>query len=181
MSARRVPYALAVVSLIAVTDRERAALETLFQLYSYDWSELLPLELGDDGRFADHALRPFTEHAAGHHAFVIRAGARLAGFALVVDRSRLTGVEGIFDMAEFFVVRGARRGGVGRAAACAIFDRFPGRWEIRQRPDNRDATAFWRRVVDRYTDGRYEEHVWNDARWVGPVQTFVASPTAGRA
>jgi predicted acetyltransferase len=175
-----VPYAAAVVSLVAVTDRERPALESLFQLYAHDWSELLPVEIGDDGRFPDRVVRPFIEHAVGHHAFLFRVDARLAGFALVVEQSRLTGAAGVCDMAEFFVMRGARRRGIGRAAACALFDRFPGRWEVRQREDNPAATAFWRRVIDGYTAGCYREFECKDAAWTGPVQTFsTASRSSG--
>ena len=75
-------------------------------------------------------------------------------------------------MAEFFVMRKYRRQGVGRTAACAVFDRFTGAWEIRQRQDNLDATAFWRRTIAGYTGGQYREVQWNDGTWTGPVQLF---------
>ena len=53
-----------------------------------------------------------------------------------------------------------------------LFDRFPGRWEVRQKAENSRAIAFWRRVIDRYTGGRFEEEVLADERWHGPVQRF---------
>lgn len=150
---------------------DRARLAALFELYSYDFSELLDLDVGDDGRFAVPALdRYWTE--ADRHPFLIRVDARLAGFALVHERSRLTDRGGVRDMAEFFVVRRYRRRGVGVQAASLLFDRFRGPWEVRQRPENRDATAFWRRAIARYTGGRFDEAQWNDALWRGPVQRF---------
>jgi predicted acetyltransferase len=160
-----------VITLTPATSDERAALESLLQLYTYDWSEMGPFDVGEDGRFEDYPLDAYFQDQ-GHHPLLLRVDGKLAGFALVVERSRLDGAAGVLDMAEFFVMRRYRRKGVGLAAATAAFDRFRGRWEIRQREQNVAATAFWRRVVDRYTHGKYEEVQWNDAAWKGPVQRF---------
>ena len=159
------------ISLDPAAPGERPALENLMQLYVYDWSELGGLDVRANGRFADYPLDAYWRDD-WHHPFLIRAGGQLAGYALVAARSRLTDAPGVHDMAEFFVMRGYRRKGVGRAAACAAFDRFPGRWEIRERDVNTAATAFWRRVVAHYTGGRYQEVRWADDAWTGPVQTF---------
>jgi predicted acetyltransferase len=51
------------------------------------------------------------------------------------------------DVAEFFVVRGARARGVGRAVVRALFARFDAPWEIRVRQSNPPAQKFWSRVV----------------------------------
>jgi predicted acetyltransferase len=56
--------------------------------------------------------------------------------------------------------------------ARAIFDRFPGRWEVRVMAENLPAQAFWRATVSRYTGGRVEERMWDDDRWCGLVQFF---------
>ena len=146
------------------------------QLYSYDWSELGPLDVGDDGRFADYALDGYWLED-WRHPFLLRVDGKLAGFALILGRSRLTGMAGVFDMAEFFVMRRYRRKGVGLAAATGAFDRFQGPWEIRQRPENVAATAFWRRVIGEYTGGKYEEVYWKDPAWTGPVQRFSTDGT----
>ena len=159
------------ISLDPARPEERLPLANLLQLYSYDWSALLPLDVGDDGRFDDYPLDAYWQDD-WRHPFLIRADGKLAGFALVSLRSRLTGAAGVADMAEFFVMRRYRRRGVGLGAASAAFDRFKGRWEVRQRPDNVEATAFWRRVIARYTKGNYQEDVLNDAVWTGPVQRF---------
>src|SRR6185312_7703806 len=161
------------VSLAAVTEASRPALANLFQLYAYDWSELLPLDVRGDGRFPDELFAKYATEDAERHAFLLYAAERLTGFAIVAERSRLTGEAGVCDMEEFFVLRRYRRHGLGRAAALATFDRFAGRrWEVRQRDGNPAATAFWRKVIDSYTAGNYREVQWNDAAWVGTVQTF---------
>jgi predicted acetyltransferase len=77
-------------------------------------------------------------------------------------------------MAEFFILRKYRRQGAGTRAARELFDRFPGRWEVAEIPENAPAIAFWRKVIAGYSRGNYEE-VWLDnERWKGPVQTFTS-------
>ena len=153
-----------VVEVRPALPADRDALKQMVQLYVYDFSELLPLELGDDGRFTEPLLDELDER---RRAFLIRADGHLAGFAIVHHGSRLTGDSETWDMAEFFVVRRHRRTGVGSQAARWLFAAHPGRWEVRQRPENVAATAFWRRVI-----AQYDEVVMNDAKWSGPVQRF---------
>ena len=143
----------------------------LLQLYAYDFSEILPLEVAEDGRFQVPSVAASLIDP-GNHAFLIRAEDKLAGFALVQPRSYLTGDAGVFDMAELFVMRRHRRCGVGGQAASWLFDRFRGPWEVRQKAENQAATAFWRHTIARYTDGQFEELMLDDERWRGPVQRF---------
>jgi predicted acetyltransferase len=75
-------------------------------------------------------------------------------------------------IAEFFVMRNYRRSGVGTQVAFQLFDRFPGRWEIAQRPNNIEGQTFWRRVTGDYCGGDYLEFVLDDSNWEGPVQVF---------
>lgn len=150
---------------------EQARLAGLFELYAYDFSEILDLDVGDDGRFQPPPLDAYWTDPT-HHPFLIRVDEKLAGFALVQERSRLTGNDGVRDVAEFFVMRRYRRHGVGVHAASFLFDQFRGPWEVRQKPENHHATAFWRNAIARYTNGQFEDAVWNDDRWRGPVQRF---------
>src|ERR1041385_8850978 len=99
------------LSLRPVTATARAALANLMQLYAHDWSELLPLELDAEGRFQAPPLDAYFREP-DHHPFFIESDGKLAGFALVVARSRLTDTPGVHDVAEFFVARGHRRRGV---------------------------------------------------------------------
>jgi predicted acetyltransferase len=149
-------------------------LKALLELYVYDFSQMLGIDVGDDGRFKLPSLEVyFTDPRC--HAFLTRADDKLAGFALVQQRSRLSGDEAVTDMAEFFVMRKYRRQGVGERAAAWLFDRFPGPWEVRERAANVAATAFWRRAIGRYTGHAFEELTLDDERWRGPVQRFDSS------
>lgn len=153
------------VQISPVVPEEHHALAALMQLYVYDFSEMLGLDVADDGRYHGPSVE-------GRDAFLARVGGKLAGFALVGDESRLTGERGVHDVAELFVLRRYRRSGVGEQLARALFDRYRGRWEVRQKMENVQAIAFWRRVIDRYTGGRFDEDVLDDPRWRGPVQRF---------
>lgn len=159
------------VELIAAAANERPVLENLTQLYCHDWSEMLPLDIGDDGRYGDFGLASYWTDD-WRHPFLLRVEGKLAGFALLAERSKITGDSGVFDMTEFFVLRRFRRQGIGLAAAFAAFDRFPGPWEVRQRQENPAATAFWRRAIAAYTHGRYVESDWKRPEWTELVQSF---------
>ena len=164
----RYPFSPASVSLRPAASEERAALANLAQLYCYDFSEVLEMHVGASGRFPDVDLAPYWRDE-WRHPFLLRVEDKLAGFALITERSKITGAGAVFDMTEFFVLRRFRRHGAGRAAA---FDRFTGPWEVRQREENPDATAFWRRAIGEYTRGNYEEARWERPEWSEVVQTF---------
>lgn len=153
---------------------DRARLEALFELYVYDFSPMLGLDVGEDGRFAVPPSVASYWSEPRKHPFLIRVSGKLAGFALVHEGSRLSGDASVRDMSEFLVLRRYRRLGVGEKAARALFDRFRGSWEVRERRENDGGIAFWRCAIGRYTGGRFEETVYDDERWRGPVQRFDA-------
>jgi predicted acetyltransferase len=126
----------------------------LTPLYIHDLSAFTDFEVEDDGTFrAPPSFAAYWE-SADRHPFVLRADGKIAGFALIrqLEPDPLT-----FDMGEFFVLRRYRRSGVGRTAACALFDRFKGRWEVRELIANLPAQGFWRRIIGDYTGGDFKE------------------------
>jgi predicted acetyltransferase len=159
------------VRVSPASEQELPVLRHLMSLYVYDFSELMGLDVEEDGAFKLPELAAYWRDP-WRHPFLIRVDGKLVGFALVHGRSRLTGADGIHDMAEFFVLRKYRRQGVGEQAARDIFARFPGPWEVRERPSNVNAIAFWRGVIDRLTGGQFREVNWADDAWQGPVQLF---------
>lgn len=72
--------------------------------------------------------------------YLLLTGEAVCGFALVRSPAE---PETDFSMAEFFIMRFARRRGFGIAAAAAIMQRHPGRWELSLAPSNRAALSFW--------------------------------------
>ena len=152
---------------------ERDIVANLMQFYLYDVSEFDDegADVDERGRVPDYADLDAYFHRADWHAFLFRVAGTLAGFALVRRLDR-PGSEPTWGMAEFFVLRRYRRYGLGRQAAVALFDRFPGRWEVGEIHANTGAIAFWRRVIAEYTAGRYSEVGTDDPTWEGPVQIF---------
>jgi predicted acetyltransferase len=138
------------VVLEPVARSQDFVLANLFELYVHDFSEQVPLDLQPNGRFE----LPIDERwwtGVDHFPFLIRVDGKLCGFALVRRGSRVTEEVDVMDVAEFFIVRGARAKGVGARAAHALFTAFPGRWEIRVRQTNVAAGKFWRKVAERRT------------------------------
>ena len=168
---RAIAERVVTIEIAAAGVEHHPVLAALLELYVYDFSEILELDVGDDGRFYVPSLAIYASDPRCH-AFLVRVDGKLAGFALVQRRSRLTGDEAVTDIAEFFVMHRYRRRGVGDHVARAMFDRFPGRWEVREKVNNPRAIAFWRRVIGRYTNGRFEEETRDDERWRGIVQRF---------
>jgi predicted acetyltransferase len=159
------------IELVPAAREDSAILGNLFDYYMYDFSEVVGLDVADDGRFTPPSLDSYWEDS-WRHPLLARVDGRYAGFALVHQRSRITADPTTWDVAEFFVMRRYRRRGVGAALATRVFDSFRGRWEVRQVFANTAATAFWRSVIARYTKGCFEQTVIDDDRWRGPVQNF---------
>jgi predicted acetyltransferase len=161
------------VRVVAAERTDKKALENLFQLYAYDFSEVLPADVDETGRFKVPSLESYWNER-WRFPFLLRVDAHLAGFALVHQKSHLSGADDVWDMAEFFVLRRHRRAGVGMRAAHSLFESHPGAWEVRQRAENATATAFWRRAIAAFTAGSFTEELIDDERWKGPVQRFTS-------
>jgi predicted acetyltransferase len=122
----------------------------LLELYSHDFSEFCRVDIGEDGRFGYKSL-PLYWSEPGRHPFLIRTDGRLAGMALVKRGSEFSGNTTVWDLGEFFVLRGRRRHGVGTRAAHQVWKHFPGGWEVRVMQSNLAAHSFWERAISDYT------------------------------
>ena len=166
--------------VLPVAPSDKDVLRNIFQLYAYDFSEVLPADVDETGRFKAPWLEAYWSDP-WRFPFLLRVDAHLAGFALVHQKSHLSGADDVWGMAEFFVLRRHRRAGVGMRAAHILFETHAGAWEVRQRAANVAATSFWRRAVAAFTAGRFTEELVDDERWKGPVQRFTSGGGAGVA
>lgn len=132
------------LEVVPVSPEQKAILANLLELYSHDFSEFIDLEMGVDGRFGYRNLDLYWSDPHRWPNF-IQIGGRLAGFVLLERIPREAGV--MWDVAEFFVMRGFRRRGVGACAAHKIFTQLPGRWQVRVMRSNKPACQFWSRAV----------------------------------
>jgi predicted acetyltransferase len=145
------------VTLEAATPDEAPVLANLLGLYMHDLSDVFSIQVGADGAFRYEKLPLFWSEPDTHFPFLIYSGARLAGFALVTRGSPVTDDPEKLDVAEFFVLRGYRRKGVGRQAACLLWDRLPGAWVVRVAEANRAGLPFWSATIGEYTGGAFSE------------------------
>jgi len=141
------------VTLKVATAADAPVLANLLELYVHELSDIFPgLRVGPDGRFGYPKLPLYFEEE-GRFPFLIEGGGRLLGFALVTRGSPVSSDPAVFDMAEFFVLRGERGTGVGQRAASLLWQRFPGPWTVRVSEANHEALAFWSSVVLSYGGG----------------------------
>lgn len=151
---------------------ERTALENLMQLYVHDfseqWADQARGEVGPDGRFEAYPLDGYWAEPE-RVPLLIRRGGHLAGFALLNTHSH-SGRAIDRSVAEFFILRKHRRGGIGLAAARTILARYPGVWEAAVARRNTGALPFWRKVAAAYGEVEEIDVVSDD--WNGPVLRF---------
>lgn len=148
-------------------------LANLLELYAHDFSEFHPLQIGEDGRFGYPPL-PLYWSEPGRYPFLVRMDGDLAGLVLVKR-----GNETVWDMAEFFIVRGCRRRGIGTRVAHQVFRLFPGLWEVRVMQTNASAQRFWAAAISSFT-GEAAQPVQTEiegAKWV--VFAFESKPAGG--
>ena len=145
------------VTLERAMPADAALLSNLLELYIHDLSEIFAVEVGTDGRFGYENLPLYWSEHDRRFPFLIRSGARIAGFALVTRGSPVTDDPEDLDVAEFFVLRRYRRAGVGRHAARLLWSRLPGHWIVRVSEGNRPALPFWESVIREYTSGAFAE------------------------
>jgi predicted acetyltransferase len=118
------------LELIRAGAEYQSALGNLLELYIHDFSELVPIDVGDDGRYGYKSLRLFWSDSS-RLPFLARLDGKIVGFALVTQSSEPSGDGEAWDMAEFFVLRRYRHRGIGIQLAEKVWLHCPGRWQIR--------------------------------------------------
>lgn len=137
------------IEIIAASSEQKPIVANLLELYAHDFSEFMDLNLGADGRFGYKSLPLYWEEP-NRYPFLIRANSYWAGFVFARKGSQISGDENVWDMAEFFIVRGYRRRGIGTKIAHNIWRMFPGVWEVRVRDRNQKARHFWGGAISEF-------------------------------
>jgi len=144
--AKRSPAA---IEVIPASPNQESILANLLELYAHDFSEFHDVELGADGRFGYKHL-PLYWCEPNRYPFLVRMDGKLAGFVLVKRGSEISSDETVWDMAEFFILRGYRRSGMGTQTAHEVWRRFSGLWEVRVIESNNSAHQFWAHAIAAY-------------------------------
>jgi len=153
-------YAGVVFRFERVGPEADAILRNLYEHYVHDMSEWLGIDVRSDGAFG-HDTSPLWQ--GDHAVYLARSGDVLAGFGVMGSAERWLGDPTIRDVKDFFVLRRYRHQGLGEELAAHLWDAARAAWLVRVSTANGPALSFWRRVVRRYTGGRYDESAVTDA------------------
>jgi len=134
---------------------ELETIENLMQFYTYDFSEWLPLKLGEHGFFNTQPKLDYWRNPATR-PFLIRVDGELAGFVTVDDETHLHGAQ--HNIGYFFVSRRFRGQGVAKFVVSALLSRFPGQWQIFHIDANQPARRFWAKVIPDLTGSAFTVH-----------------------
>ncbi|MGI6665691.1 MAG: GNAT family N-acetyltransferase [Christensenellaceae bacterium] len=143
------------ITLHPVAYQEKSVLRQLLELYQYDFSEFTGEEIGPHG-FYEYAYLDHYWTEEDRYPYFIKVNGALAGFALV--NAYTMHIKKGHAVAEFFIMRKYRRGGVGRQAAALLFDTQRGMWEVNVKASNLVAQKFWNAIITAYTAGDFGEH-----------------------
>jgi predicted acetyltransferase len=138
---------------------DRPLLERLWLMFSHDMSQFRGLLPFPDGTFRSERLQA-AFHDTDWAAYLLISDRRPLGFAIIRGLTRQRRV-----LNSFFVVRGARRTGVGLRGVQEIVNRHPGPWEVAFQDDNVAAAHFWRRAAAEIAPA-----AWTEERRPVPAQ-----------
>lgn len=81
----------------------------------------------------------------------------VVGFVLINDYVLDPSFKADKSIAEFYIKPKYRQLGIGKATAYQLFEKYKGKWEVRQNLTNYNAQAFWRAIIGGYTNENYLE------------------------
>jgi predicted acetyltransferase len=144
------------IEIVTIKLEEKDILSNLLELYLYDFSEFTGFDLGIDGRY-NYKYRDNYWMESNRFPLFIKIDDKIAGFVLINLKNPETKEKDIHTIAEFFVMKKYRLMGVGKNVANQVFDKFHGKWEIMSLTSNIIARQFWKKVVEEYTKGNFQE------------------------
>ena len=124
----------------------RARFFNIHQKHLYEMTLYYPDEMDAEGNYHYGWFDSYFRNDPDRRAYYLRADGRDVGFALINRYSHL-GADIDFALAEFAVFPAFRGRGHAREAARLLFNRFPGRWELKYNLKNAGAVRLWTSVT----------------------------------
>lgn len=81
------------------------------------------------------------------------------GFCIIQIRKEIN------DVCEFYIIPAVRKNNIGMWFAKEIIQKYNGDWQVRQIAGAKNATLFWRKVVQSISQNNYTEVSSNDKQW----------------
>src|SRR4051794_6258763 len=137
------------IKIIPASLDQKPVLANLLELYSHDFCDYVYLEIGPDGRYGYKDLDTYWTEPHRHPLLIYVEGG-LAGLVLIDGLQQGSSRVMVWDVAEFFVLRGYRRKSIGTEVAHQLWKGFAGRWQVRVIITNEPAYCFWRRAIESF-------------------------------
>lgn len=137
------------VTFKKVNVNDKLVFENLFQLFAYDFSELMGMDIGENGKYPELSDMEDYYSKQNYCSYFIKVDDKLAGIAV------LRFDDDINYLRHFFIMRKYRRLKVGQNAVNMIFKLHPGSWKVSAFDYNKPALNFWKNTFDKFTNGNY--------------------------
>ncbi|MGW0198290.1 GNAT family N-acetyltransferase [Nonomuraea sp. NPDC003201] len=134
-----------------VSAADHLTVERLWLMFRHDMAEFQGGLPNPDATYHGDRLRSALEDD-DWAAYLFTSDDRPVGFSFV---RALSGPARVLN--SFFVVRGARRSGIGMEVVREVISRHPGPWKIAFQDSNAAAVAFWRRVATEIAGAAWTE------------------------
>lgn len=136
------------ITLKAVTEKERELLWNINQKYLYEMTQYYPDDADEKGNYHYGYFDAYFTDAA-RKAYLFYDGEILVGFAMLNPYSYI-GHDPDMVLAEFCVFPSYRRRHIAMNVSECILKKHPGRWEIKYNENNPGAKALWEKVTRKY-------------------------------
>ncbi len=156
------------VKVVLASERNSNIIKNLYPLYLHDLSEIYGTVPNEYGIYEDKSIKTLAEQYDCQNIwfqepnqlfpFIIMVNGKPAGFDLV-STGKLAPKEFNYYVYEFFLLRPYRGKAIASLAAKQVFDKFLGKWGLYVAPSgmNPRAEKFWRKTINDYTNGSFQE------------------------
>jgi len=137
-----------------ITEANAPVFNDLVQKYEEEFALITGKKPEADGKYSLD-----SDWRAPNVGFYWKMDGEVAGFAIKATAGSFS------DITEFYIKPSHRGRKIGAAFASAIFDLYPGNWQVRQIEGADLAREFWRKTIDKYTNGNFFESQEKDPYW----------------
>lgn len=138
--------------IVKVKKEDKDKLYRLLQYALYDGSQYIDNDIDEECRFEYGWFdNYFTDD--DRDAYFIKNGKSYLGMAMVNENLKFN--EEGKCISEFLILPKYRRCHIGKRVAYDIFNMFKGDWEVQPMENNPTAYAFWKNIINEYTNGNY--------------------------
>jgi predicted acetyltransferase len=156
-----VKHIFSMVKLTKATIDDYPTIQNMARFYVYDMSRYCGFisdewEFPKNGLYESHDFKKYFIDKT-REAFLVKIEDELAGFVLLNKTGALPDTE--WNMGEFFIIAKFQGKGIAREIANQIWKTHPGKWEVSVIPENERALIFWRKTINHFTEGNYQEAI----------------------